>query len=118
MKAAGMALRTFREARGLNQEDAGNALGFHGNQIGVWERGTNTPRVDRLDAYAELVRAPIPLIMELVRKKTAAPIDGLRAAVRYLVQQEGLDDDDIAQLSVWRQLYGDKKVKDVLNEPD
>lgn len=47
--------RALREAAGLTQEQAAEAVGVHRVSFGRWELGTRTPRADDLDAYVELL---------------------------------------------------------------
>lgn len=115
MEAAGMALRVFREARGWSQKRASEEIAIHRNQIGIWERGEQAPALDNFDAYAAALDAPVDLLMGLVRNKTATPLEGLRAAVRYLRDVRGLSDEDIARISAWRNTYGAQAVRDVLS---
>jgi transcriptional regulator with XRE-family HTH domain len=115
MQAAGMALRVFREVRGFGQEEASVKAGLNKNQAGRWERGEKrAPRLDTLSAYAKTLSAPTTLIVSLYEDESATPIKGLRAAVKYLMDQEGLSEPEIKQLSAWRAIYGDQAVLEAL----
>lgn len=109
-----MALRVFREARGLNRKEAAKKAGFHINQLGSWERGEEIPRTDRFAEYLSFLRAPGDVLLNLVRNKTAAPLEGLHAAVKYLLKDEGLSESEIERLKAWREIYGDQAIRDVL----
>jgi transcriptional regulator with XRE-family HTH domain len=115
MQAAGMALRLFREWRGLGQEEASLRVGLNKNQAGRWERGEKRGVIlDNLAAYAESIGAPLPMIVTLYTDKTATPIKGLRAAAAYLLKNDVLSEEEIQRLNAWRSTFGDQAVREAL----
>lgn len=115
MKAAGMALRLFREVRGLGQEEASVRVGLNKNQAGRWELGKNVSRLDNLKMYADSLGAPVPLIIDLFFDKTATPIRGLIVAAKYLVDS-GYPAEEIQRLNLWQSRYGDQAVSEAISQ--
>ncbi len=97
----------------MSQKALGERVGVNKDQVGRWEKGTNIPGVDKFDAYARAVHAPIDRAMDLVRDKTATRIKGLRVAVELLMQ-EGLTEKEIARISAWQAAHGDQAIREAL----
>ena len=114
MIAAGMFLRTFREARNLSREEVAVVLKVNFETIGRWEGGKRIPNAAHFDAYATFVRAPVARALELLRDKTASRSKGLVEAVHLLLKTEGFSEEDIRKLNAWRTLYGDQAVLDAI----
>lgn len=59
------ALRTHREAAGLSQSQAGEAIGVSQQAISAWERGRDIPDGDNLAAAARAYHVPLESLLEL-----------------------------------------------------
>lgn len=48
-------LKRFREERGFSQEELANLLGVRQSTVGMWENGTNKPRMKTLEKITEIL---------------------------------------------------------------
>lgn len=56
-------LKRFRENKGLSQEELANILGVRQSTVGMWENGTNKPRVKTLEKIADVLNITINDLM-------------------------------------------------------
>lgn len=75
---AGKLLRQWRDARGLNQSDAADALGLSQAALSDYENGRKSPSVDRALRIAELTEGAVPV--ESWRKPDESGEHGAAAA--------------------------------------
>jgi transcriptional regulator with XRE-family HTH domain len=72
----GRVLRSFREARGLSQEDAAFAAGIHRAQYGRYEAGYNAPTFLTVLRIAQRLGVPAAEIAEVAERELAALQEG------------------------------------------
>jgi transcriptional regulator with XRE-family HTH domain len=72
----GRVLRSFREARGLSQEDAAFAAGIHRAQYGRYEAGYNAPSFLMVVRIAQRLGVPAAEIAEAAERELRALEEG------------------------------------------
>lgn len=72
----GRVLRSFREARGLSQEDAAFAAGIHRAQYGRYEAGYNAPSFLTVLRIAQRLGVPAAEIAEAAERELRALEEG------------------------------------------
>jgi len=58
-REVGRLMREAREASRLTQQQVADRIGVTSTQVSRWERGTADPRMENLEAYAEVTRTPL-----------------------------------------------------------
>lgn len=79
MQAAAQYMRTFREARGMSQEDVAEKIGVASKSIYNWEAGQET-KGRRLAAWIRSVQAVSDDVIGLLDNDDATPEEGQRLA--------------------------------------
>jgi transcriptional regulator with XRE-family HTH domain len=95
MEAAARYLRTFREARGMSQEDVAEKIGVASKSVYNWESGQDT-RGRKLAAWIRSVDAISDDVIELLDTDAATSEDGQRLAELRLSQQHTALADHVA----------------------
>ncbi len=57
-------LERLRKAKGLSQQDVGEALGISQAAVAMWETGKSKPTIDKLQKLAELFGCSIDNLFE------------------------------------------------------
>lgn len=88
MEAAGMYLRTLREARHLSRATVAAQIGTHESQLVRIEAGDQDTRGSLLLAFVNAVQGRADDVQRLMLDKNATAADGRQAADAILTQKE------------------------------
>lgn len=73
-------LKRFRLAKGLTKEELGDRVGVSGAMVGYWEKGTNEPRMGRVQVIADILDVDIDqLLFDEPPKKVDDMLEALTA---------------------------------------
>lgn len=86
LKAFGPRLRTYREKRGLTQQDLAQSIGATVMLISRYERGIHLPTADKIVALAEVLRVSTDTLLRGDRNgEQPLPFDNVRLFERMRV---------------------------------
>lgn len=97
----GSRITQAREAAGMTQQELAEHIGVRQEAVRRWERGSTSPRANRLDTIAGLLGVSISWLMigRGDAPSQGADLDGIRddlVAVRHALQQVLRDVDSLA----------------------
>ncbi|MEC0234034.1 helix-turn-helix transcriptional regulator [Paenibacillus kribbensis] len=96
-------LKRFREDRGWSKEELGERVGVSGTMIGYWEKGTNEPRMGKVQMIANVLGVDTDeLLFQSPPRSTAENIntffEDLSDNKRKLIEEVMQMDEDTVEL--------------------